>query len=134
MTPGNAYYYRMRARNSAGWGVWSETVWESTERAVVPDAPNLTAQANGSSEINLSWNRPDGNGAPVTEYELEYYNDEYQGWFWLTDARLPPDTTHRTDRGLAPGTERQYRIRAYNEQRRGTVVGNPHGAHRLQRP
>ena len=134
LTPGTAYYYRMRARNSAGWGEWSETVWESTERAVVPDAPSLTAQANGSAEINLSWNRPDGNSAPVTDYELEYYNDEYQGWFWVTDARLPPDTTHHTDRGAGSRHRAAVPHPGLQRQRRGTVVGSPHGAHRRQRP
>ncbi len=119
LTPGAEYHYRMRARNSAGWGPWSETVWDSTERNVVPDAPSLTVTANGSSEINLSWNRPDGNGAPVTEYELEYYDDEYEGWYWLTRGGVPEDTTHHTDGGLEPGTERQYRIRAYNDNGAG---------------
>ena len=124
LTPGAQYHYRMRARNSVGWGEWSETVWENTEKAVVPDAPNLTATANGAREINLSWTRPAGNGAPITYYELEYYSDEYQGWYWLTDDRLRPDTTHYTDRGednsgLEPGTERQYRVRAYNENGAG---------------
>ena len=115
LTPGAEYHYRMRARNSAGWGEWSETAWDSTERAVVPDAPNLKATANGSREINLSWNKPDGSGARITEYELEYYDAEYEGWLWLTADRLLPGTTHHTHEGLAPGTERRYRIRAYNE-------------------
>ena len=119
LTPGNAYYYRMRARNSSGWGPWSETAWDNTERDVVPDAPTLTATANGSAEINLSWTRPDGNGASITRYELEYYDDEYQGWFWLVRGGPSWETTHYTDRGLEPGTERQYRIRAYNDNGAG---------------
>lgn len=119
LTADTQYHYRMRARNSSGYGEWSETVWDSTERNVVPDAPTLTATANGSSEINLSWTRPDGNGAPITEYDLEYYDDEYQGWFWLIRGGLSWETTHYTDRELDPGTERQYRIRAYNDNGAG---------------
>ena len=119
LTPGNAYYYRMRARNSSGWGEWSDVVSERTERNVVPDAPALTATANGSSEIDLSWDRPAGNGAPITEYLLEYYDNESQAWNWLSGGWLPPETTRYTDADLAPGTERQYRIRAYNENGAG---------------
>ena len=74
---------------------------KATERDVVPDAPTLTATANGSSEINLSWTKPDGKGAPITEYELEYYSDEYEGWFWVVrgPAVVGDNPLHRPGRG-----------------------------------
>lgn len=114
LTPGADYHYRIRARNSVGWGEWSQTVRESTESASVPAAPTLTAQANGATEISLSWNKPNSGGAPITHYELEVL-DPLRGWGWLTGGRVSRDTVHHIDRGLAPGTERQYRVRAVND-------------------
>ncbi len=115
LTPDTTYYYRMRARNSVGWGDWSETMWESTESTGVPSAPGLTAQANGATEVNLSWTKPASNGPPITDYELDYYDPGAQGWYWLTGDWVQPNITHYIDSGLEPGTERQYRIRANND-------------------
>ena len=115
LTADTTYYYRMRARNSVGWGDWSETVEQKTGVTGLPGTPSLTVQANGSAEINLSWTKPASNGAPITGYELEYYSPDYQGWYWLTGSWVSADVTHYIDSGLEPGTERQYRIRANNE-------------------
>ena len=126
LKPDTTYWYRMRARNSVGWGKWSEKVWESTESAGVPSAPTLTALVRGSTEVSLSWTKPDGNGARIDNYELEYTEDlAEQGWFWVADNRLPANATHQTHSGLSPGTRLEYRIRANNENGPGqwsTVV------------
>lgn len=114
LKPSTEYHYRMRSRNSVGWGAWSDTVSGTTEGAV-PAAPTLTAQANGSTEVKLSWTRPDSGGSRIIDYELEYLDDSGRGWGWLTGDRLPSDAVQHIDSGLSPGTERQYRVRALNE-------------------
>ena len=61
LKPGNERYYQLRARNRAGWGEFSEPAFAAALTGV-PTAPSLTARANGSTEIKLSWTKPDDRG------------------------------------------------------------------------
>jgi hypothetical protein len=70
---GSAFYWRIRARNTCGYGTWS-----TVRRFLVcegPAAPSLTSPAAGASlttnqEISFSWNGTASNG-----YDLEVDDD-----------------------------------------------------------
>ena len=115
LQPGDERYYRVRARNSAGWSEWS---WPTSAATLdldlgpdtgLPDAPRLTARANGSSEIKLSWTEADARGSEIDTYELEFSGD---GLYWDRLAYNWPGDTEYIHEGLDGGTRNYYRIRA----------------------
>lgn len=111
LDPATTRHYRVRAVNENGVGPWSNVAMAMTTGGK-PGKPTLTASASGGSMINLSWTAPGGDGgSPVTGYEIEYW-DGSNGWtdFLMTAA----DVTSHTDRNLAGGTTKYYRIRAIN--------------------
>ena len=115
LQPGDERYYRVRARNSAGWSEWSWPASATTldlglvSGAGLPSAPRLTARANGSSEIKLSWTEADARGSEIDSYELEVSGD---GLYWDRLAYNWPDQTEYIHEGLDGGTRNYYRVRA----------------------
>ena len=72
---GMTRYYRVAARNSAGWGEWSMPV-EGTTAGNPASAPGwvglLRFTAVGSDSVTLAWAAPsDDGGAPVTKYRYQ---------------------------------------------------------------
>lgn len=65
-----SYRVRVRAINDRGAGPWSSSV-TGTPKAVpaAPEAPTLTA---GNRKIDLDWAAPDGRGADITAYGIQY--------------------------------------------------------------
>ena len=93
-----------------------------TDDADRPRGPtNLTATADGANEIDLTWQAPTDIGtSDITGYKVQSSPNGTSNW---TD--LVPNT-HRTitnysDSGLAPGTNRYYRIRAINTSGAGSA-------------
>ncbi len=115
LQPGDERYYRVRARNSAGWSEWSWPDSATTldlgldSGAGLPGAPRLTARANGSSEIKLSWTEADDRGSEIDTYEIEFSGD---GLYWDRLAYNWPDQTEFIHDGLDGGTRNYYRVRA----------------------
>ncbi len=113
LQPGDERYYRVRARNSAGWSEWS---WPASATTLdlgldtgLPGAPRLTARANGSAEIKLSWTAADARGSEIESYELEVSDD---GLYWDRLAYNWPDQTEFLHDALDGGTRNYYRVRA----------------------
>ena len=104
-------HYRVRARNAIGFGPWTSVVNATTADAGTPGPPRaLTANAEGSSVIELDWREPiDAGSAPVTGYRIEASADG--GFTWRLLAAHRPATGYR-DVGLPPGTTRHYRVAA----------------------
>ena len=111
LQPGDERYYQLRARNQAGWGEFSEDASAATLTAV-PATPDLTAQANGSSEIKLSWTKPDDRGSDILSYQLQQ-SDDGNVWSDL-DGNISAGDTEYAHAGLSGGTTKHYRIRAFN--------------------
>ena len=93
-----------------------------TDDADRPRGPtNLTATADGANEIDLTWQAPTDIGTSnISGYKIQSSPNGTSNW---TD--LVPNT-HRTitnysDSGLAPGTNRYYRIRAINASGAGSA-------------
>ncbi len=113
LQPGDERYYRVRARNSAGWSEWS---WPASATTLdlgldtgLPAAPRLTARANGAAEIKLSWTAADARGSEIESYELELSDD---GLYWDRLAYNWPDQTEFLHDALDGGTRNYYRVRA----------------------
>jgi len=111
LQPGTTRYYQLRARNRAGWGEFSEPAFAKTLTGV-PAAPSLTARANGSTEIKLSWNKPDDRGSDIQRYQLEQSDDGHD-WNVLSNNIYDNDSEY-VHTGLSGGTTKYYRIRAIN--------------------
>ena len=111
LKPGDTRHYQVRARNPAGWGEYSSSS-SATTLTGVPTAPNLTARANGATEIKLTWIKPDDRGSAIRRYELEA-SDDGNDWNTL-DFSISPNESEYVDDGLTGGTTKHYRIRAVN--------------------
>ena len=81
----------------------------------VPDAPrNLTADADGSTVIELNWDAPlDDGGRGITGYWIEVSTDDGDTWSSLVRKTRRTATRYRHT-GLTAGTTRHYRVSAIN--------------------
>ncbi len=111
LQPGDGRHYKLLARNRAGSGNFSLAVFASTLSGV-PTAPSLTARANGSTEIKLSWTKPNDKGSEILRYELEE-SDDGSAWSFLS-SNISNNDSEYVHTGLSGGTTRHYRIRAVN--------------------
>ena len=118
-----ASHYRIRARNSAGWGEWSYPISVVIQEGTTANLaqPTLTVRATTSTEILLSWTRlcdPNREGdcesKGVDGYLVEYSEDggaygwERLAWAWTYEAGLVDST-------VEPGATRYYRVVGYDE-------------------
>ena len=87
----------------------------STVAPVAPGAPTgLTATANGSAQIDLSWTAPaDNGGRVITGYKIEVSSDAGNAWTTHLADTTSADT-HYEHTGLAASTTRDYRVSAIN--------------------
>ena len=87
---------------------------ETTTITTVPHAPtSLTATANGSTQIDLSWTAPaDNGGSSITGYRIEVSSDAGSSWTEVADTDDTNTTYAHT--GLSPGTTLHYRVSAIN--------------------
>ena len=97
--------------------------WKDGETADVrlvllspPQAPeNLTATANGYTQIDLDWDAPaDDGGAAISGYRIEVSADGVSGWTRLVSNTESTDTEY-SDTPVADGTTRHYRVSAIND-------------------
>ena len=114
LQPATTWHYRVSAINAAGVGEASSVARATTE-ATVPNAPrDLTAEADGTSRIDLAWRAPGSDGgARVTGYRIEVSADGSNTWQTLVANTGSTGTSHaHTD--LAPASTRHYRVSAIN--------------------
>ena len=87
------------------------------DRDTAPTFPgkptNLTATANGSTQIDLGWDAPDAGTDPITGYRIEVWADAVTGWTDLVANTGNADTTY-AHTGLSAGDTRHYRVSAIN--------------------
>ncbi len=113
LNPATTRHYRVSAINQRGVGAPSN-VASATTAATVPGAPrSLTATADGTARIDLSWTAPanDG-GAEVEGYRIEA-RDDGGAWESLVAHTRSAATSH-SETGLDPATTRHYRVSAIN--------------------
>ena len=107
-------HYRVSARNVVGAGVASN-VDHATTDPEVPGAPtDLTANARGTSRIELAWTAPSyTGGVPIRGYQIEVSEDAGSQWEVL-EANTSSTSTKYTHTGLDPASTRHYRVSAIN--------------------
>ena len=111
---GSTRFYRVSAMNAVDFGSPSRVASATTLDA--PGSPtNLTATANGQTQIDLSWTAPrsDG-GSPITGYQIDVSANRGATWTILVENSLSSDVTTYPHEGLTAGTTRHYRVRAIN--------------------
>ncbi len=121
LQPASTRHYRVYGINAAGLGAASN-VARATTAATVPGVPrDLTADAAGTSQIDLAWEEPatDG-GAEITGYRIEVSEDRGANWQNLVANTRSARTTY-SHTGLAPATTRHYRVSAINRVGIGNV-------------
>ena len=114
LQPVTRYQYQVAAINSVGAGAWSVTVATLTHADFAGAPAGLTARANGTSRIDLSWNAPRyTGGVSILGYRVEASDDGGATWNIIrrnTNSR----TTTFSDVNLRPATTRHYRVGAIN--------------------
>ncbi len=124
VSPGYFYYYLLRATNGGNrWSEWQEPdIQYARTYAGVPSAPGLTARAVDSSQIKLTWTRPNSYGSEINSYWLYVYyeGDKLYDWDNILDVlTIQGSEAEYTIEGLAPETTRYFRIRALNDNGEG---------------
>ncbi len=123
LSAGTTRHYRVSAINASGTGTASGTA-NATTATTAPGAPtDLTATADGSTEIDLAWTAPsDNGGAAITGYKIEVSPDGTSDWTTLVANTGGTGTTH-SHTGLTAGTTRHYRVSAINASGTGAASG-----------
>lgn len=103
------YYYRVRARNTAGYSNYSNTANAATQDTAPARPTGLSAFRMSSSQIRLRWRDLALN---ETGYKVERSTQPSTGFVEVRS--LPANTALFEDSGLIPRTTYFYRIRAVN--------------------
>lgn len=110
VTAGSTYDYRVRACNTAGCSAWSNTA--SVTVPVQTARPNTPGRVSlnplSANDMEMVW--PD-NSSNETSFQLQRRGPT--GGYALI-ATLPTNVANYHDKGLQPGTEYRYRVRACN--------------------
>jgi hypothetical protein len=106
VTPANTYYYRVRATNADGDGVYSP---EANATTVLPSAPTaLNASTISSTQISLSWTSV----INTTGYKIE--RGFTPGGPYTQIGTTTTDVVTYNDTTVTPGNTYYYQVRAYN--------------------
>ena len=109
---GTDYEVQVRARNSVGWGPWSAAAGATTQaqaRAQVPDGPAGVSASGSVRQVSVSWQRPAGNGAAITEQQVRWN----LGQEWTTRS-VNASATSYTITGLRNSGHYEVQVRARN--------------------
>ena len=118
LTNQRSYQMRVRARNSAGWGSWSNV--SSGTPLGTPDAPAGLWLESGNQQVIARWSAPSNNGGNAisdynTQYRIESSGADWTDW----QASTVSTATIATITGLINGTKYEVRVRAVNSAGNG---------------
>ena len=127
---GTQYFYRIKAKNSAGESDWSEWKDATTDRFElclfegIPQAPsNFTLQVPSSKQIDISWTDASTNESHFElQRSLTGRADDFHLLFPIAARNATGYTFNYSDTGLTPTTKYYYRIVASNCKGEGTTA------------
>ena len=111
---GKAMEFQVRDANSKGNGAWSAS--SAFTIAVTPAKPAAPSITPGHRQLGLSWTAPDGRGADISGYDVQYRPGNSGDW---TDHTHSGAGTTATVTGLNQAAAYQARVRATNSQGNG---------------
>ncbi|KAG1708537.1 Fibronectin type-III domain-containing protein 3A [Nymphon striatum] len=110
LLPGRPYIFRVRAFNRIGAGEWSDSM-ETVSGAGIPDKPKEPNVLCRSAQHGvISWDEPMNNGATITEYKLEWSQQESLEFVHLYTGH----SLSYESKGLQPATKYNFRVQAVN--------------------
>ena len=68
LTAGSTYEFKVEAKNSYGYSVFSNTL--TLLCAFVPEPPTTVSSANTNDLVTITWSEPVTNGSPITAYKI----------------------------------------------------------------
>ena len=83
-----------------------------------PGAPSVSAaSAASATSLSVNWSAPDNEGPPITDYDVQYREDNGGGW---SDASHTGTARATTLTGLTEDTSYQVQVRATNAEGAGS--------------
>jgi len=112
LLPGNDYTVQVKAINRIGGGSWSVpfTFTSGAAPPTQPDVPQIFIRS--PTQLNIVWNEPHTNGAPISEYRLENSTTENNDEFF--NICFTGTQTHADVKNLNPFTNYYFRMCATN--------------------
>jgi subtilisin family serine protease len=119
LTDGVAHIFRVKAYNTVGVSQPSESTDPMTP--LTPQPPTQPLGLTGTATpaiVELDWEEPaNDNGAPISDYVVEYSTDSGSTWTTFSDG--VNTATLASLRGLAAGVAHVFRVSAVNSAGRG---------------
>ena len=107
------YEVQVQAKNAKGNGPWSPSGMGTT-LAGPPAAPAApTVQATSATSLAVSWQAPNDNGAPISDYDVQYRQSGTGPW---SDRGHEGPGGQTTITGLRAATPYEVQVRAENAQ------------------
>ena len=97
MTPGAYYSFKVEARNTVGYSLYSEVL--TILCAQPPDQIDPPTTVESSSQVILTWDAPWNGGAQITAYQVKFLQSDdstYTESTSLCDGSLSATITSRT--------------------------------------
>ena len=112
LTNGQAYVFRVAAKNSAGTSAYTTYLTPVYPLGVPDQVASLTA-TYGNTQVQLQWQAPAANNVSgLTDYTIQRSVDSGATWTTLSDGTNT--NTNYTVTGLTNGTAYQFRVSASN--------------------
>ena len=119
LTLGSIYYFRMRARNSIGWGEYGAVLLNAgfIGLPAKPNTPQRVESQSNKTQITVLWDSIADTDLPagqITGYRL-YMAEGPSGQFVLAhDGREVPQTLQFVVSGLTTGQLYRFKVTAFN--------------------
>ena len=116
LTNGTGYLFRVAAVNAAGTGAYSNATGIVVPSGV-PGTPTSVSATGSDHGASLTWSAPSGNGAVISNYQIEYSTDA--GTTWSTYLHASSSATSTSLTGLTNYISYIFRVSAINSNGTG---------------